>query len=111
MARHERFVSPSHSLHIKRANRHMSIVERHLAMLRLAEEEKRLNMEDEKQIFEHLMDFKQEEGVDDDGFPTQTRYQIPDSVPDMLIYPDKEEATPAPEKDVTPPPSGNPQPE
>lgn len=103
MSRSERFVKPPHALHVKRENRHLSIVERHLAMLRLEEEEKRLQMNDEKEIISHLMDFSNDEVVDEYGFPFKTAYQVADSVPDVYVPP-VEEKKPE-EKQVEPPAS------
>lgn len=95
MARSEKFIAPPHSLHVKRSQRHLSVVERHLALLRMQEEEKRLMMEDEKEIIKHLMDYTPDETVDEYGFPYETRYQVSDNVPDMFVEPNEAEASPA----------------
>lgn len=87
MSRAERFTKPPHSLHVKQKDRHLSIVERHLALMRLQEEDRRLEMTSEDEIIEHLMDWRKDESYDDDGFPIQTRYQISDSVPDVFVRP------------------------
>lgn len=102
MARVERFVKPPHTLHVKRENRHLSVVERHLAALRLAEEEKRMVMENEQEIIAHMMDYSLDERFDDDGFPLETRYQVPDSVPDVYIPPVKKEDDSKDAPEVTP---------
>lgn len=95
MSRYEKFSKAPHSLHVKRNNRHLSIVERHLAMLQLAEEEKRLMLENEQEVIREVMDFTHNPEVDEYGFPFQTRYQIADSVPDMYVP--KENPDPAPQ--------------
>lgn len=105
MARSERFTAKPHALHVKGSQRQPSMADRYLAALRKEKEEAAALIKNEEELKHELYDFSYLTEVDEYGLPHQTRYQIPDAVPDVW-YPESTEKAPeaAPEKVETPDP-------
>lgn len=103
MARYEKFSQPPHAAHVGRGQRKPSVLDRHLAMLANEREMEKLRISSENELARELLDYTIEQSVDEYGFPHSTRYQIPDSVPDVYVPASKEKDAPQEQKkDVTP---------
>lgn len=92
MARFERFTAKPHALHVKGSQRQPSMADRYLAAIRKEKEEAAALIKTEEELKYELYDFSYLTEVDEYGLPHQTRYQIPDSVPDVWHPESKEEA-------------------
>lgn len=113
MARSEVFIKPPHSAHVNRKNMPITMMDRQLAAMRLQQEEASARIESETELARELFDFTHLTEVDEYGFPHSTRYQVPDSVPDVYVPQEKTSDTPQAETkvEVSPTASGDPQPE
>lgn len=101
MARFEKFTCPPHSAHVGFGQRKPTMMDRQLAQMRMMREEDDARITNDEQLRHELFDFTNFEETDEYGFPKTTKFQVPDSVPDVYVPPSKEKDAPQ-EKDVTP---------
>lgn len=101
MSRTERFVKPPHAAYVSKKNMPVTMMDRQLAAMRLQQEEASMRLTSEKELAAELMDFTYIMETDEYGFPLSTKYQIPDSVPDVYVPPstEKDDET---KKEITP---------
>lgn len=103
MARKEHFSAKPHALHVKSSQRPLSMADRYLAVIRKEKEEAAALIKNEEELKYELYDFSYLSEVDEYGLPLQTRYQIPDSVPDVWNPESKEEAPEATQEKIEEP--------
>lgn len=111
MARTEKFKAPPHAAYVSRKNRHMTMMDRQLAALRLRDEAAQMRITTEQEAVDELTNFTMPMEVDDYGYPLITPYMVPDSVPDMSVSAPQAEAEKTPKDSVSnegsdPEPSG-----
>lgn len=92
MARKERFTQPPHAAYISRDKRHLSMMDRQLAAMRMRDEAAQMRITTEAEAIDELTNFTLPMEVDDYGLPLITPYMVPDSVPDVSV--------PAPQKET-----------
>lgn len=101
MARSERFIYPPHSAHVGFGQRKPTMMDRQLAQMRLMREEDEARISNDEQLRYELFDFTNFEDIDEYGFPKTTKFQIPDSVPDVYV-PKSKETDASQKKDINP---------
>lgn len=85
MARIERFVKPPHAAYVPRDKRHLSMMDRQLAALRMRDEARAMRITTEAEAIDELTNFTLPMETDEYGYPFITQYMVPDSVPDVPV--------------------------
>lgn len=85
MARTERFVKPPHAAYVPRDKRHLSMMDRQLAALRMRDEAQAMRITTEAEAIDELTNFTLPMEVDEYGYPLITPFMVADSVPDMPV--------------------------
>lgn len=85
MSRTERFVKPPHAAYVPRDKRHLSMMDRQLAALRMRDEANAMRITTEAEAIDELTNFTLPMEVDEYGYPLITPYMVADSVPDMPV--------------------------